>query len=61
MFVTIYEGLEKGSAIIECKRADFLDKYATVRFTTNDPVKTMVEIAKWCNNELKEACLFEIG
>ena len=64
MVITIYEGIKKGSAIVECRRKEFTDKYGkygSISFTTDEPIKTMTEISKWCNNELNEECLFEIG
>lgn len=61
MVITVYESVKKGSAIVECKSDKFINKYNKMYFTTDNLLKTMTEIATWCNNELKEECLFEMG
>ena len=47
--------------IIKAKDKRFIERYGTaLRTTAENFYLASVEISRWCNNELKEECLFEI-
>ena len=62
MIVTIVNGyLTNKEVYITSKSEDFRRKYGTdIPCTTRNLYTKMVEIAKWCNNEIMEECLFEV-
>ena len=63
MTITIYESIKPDKALIESKRDEFIKRYGKmlVELPAKDLVHEMRMLSVWCNNELKEECLFEIG
>ena len=63
MTITVYESIKPDKALIESKRDEFIKRYGKmlVELPAKDLVHEMRMISVWCNNELKEECLFEIG
>ena len=63
MTITVYESIKPDKALIESKRDEFIKRYGKmlVELPAKDLVHEMRMLSVWCNNELKEECLFEIG
>ena len=63
MVITVYESVKPDKALIESQRDEFIERYGKmlVELPAKDLVHEMRMISVWCNNELKEECLFEIG
>jgi hypothetical protein len=61
MVITIYEGYDKSYILLGAKDERFTRTWgSTLRIPTDNIYKELGEIASWVNNELGEACLFEI-
>lgn len=62
MVVTIYEGYDKSYIIIDSKDERFRKRFGSkVRIPVVGVYGQLSIIASWANNDLGEACLFEVG
>ena len=62
MTITIYEGYDKSYVMLGSKDERFRKAYGdVVKIPTSNIWKDLEGVAIWCNNEIGEECLFEIG
>ncbi len=61
MTITIYEGYDSSYVIIKAKNENFRKRYGgQLEVPVTELFKTMLEISVWVNNDLGDACLFEV-
>ena len=63
MTITMYRGYTDDYIILTSKHEEFIREYGSkVNVYTNTGMYGVFsEIATWCNNEVGEECLFEMG
>lgn len=62
MTITIYEGYDKTYVMLGCKDKRFAKAWGDVyRVPVSNIYKDLEQVTYWCNNDLGEECLFEIG
>lgn len=61
MVITISRA-SNGDAIIRCHNKKFIEKNKTdeMKFPVGYLLTVMSAMSDWCNNELKEECLFDV-
>lgn len=61
MTITIYEGNDKSYVLFGSKDQRFAQAWGSVfRCPVSNIYRDLSQITTWCNNELKEECLFEV-
>lgn len=61
MIITIYEGYDKSYIMLGSKNKEFHKTWGSVvKIPVSNIYRDLAQIATWCNNELKEECLFEV-
>lgn len=62
MTVTIHEGNDKTYVMLGSKDKRFAQTWGEVyRVPVSNIYKDLEQVTYWCNNDLGEECLFEIG
>lgn len=62
MTITIYEGYDKTYIMVGSKDERFRKAWGSVvKIPSSTVYKDLAQISYWCNNEIGEECLFEIG
>ena len=62
MTITIYEGYDKTYIMLGCKDERFHKAWGSVtKISVSNLYRDLSQIAYWCNKELGEECLFEMG
>ena len=61
MIVTIHEGNDKAHVVLGSKDKRFAQAWGEVyKCPVSNIYRDLSQITYWCNNELKEECLFEV-
>ena len=62
MTITIYAGYDKSYIMLGSKDERFAKAYGNVyKMPTSNLYNDLASVTSWCNNDLGEECLFEIG